>query len=215
MVRGDVPADNEVGRWFIERAIANGFEPDKAAELWKEVFAFASFGFCKSHAAAFALPTYLSSWLKAHYPAEFYAGLLTHDPGMYPRRLIVADARQFGIPIRPIDINRSDKVYRAEDGRCSILVVVLRPGTPLPVHNHGSWAVIGVYKGREHETWFRRIDADRLFYSFTVTEPDAFTAPWTAEMEMTQMKAPIYEYACHENNYSLPNVLRGARTQER
>jgi 3-mercaptopropionate dioxygenase len=49
-------------------------------------------------------------------------------------------------------------VYRAEDGRCSMLVVVLRPGTPLPVHNHGSWAVIGVYKGREHETWFRRVD---------------------------------------------------------
>jgi 3-mercaptopropionate dioxygenase len=49
-------------------------------------------------------------------------------------------------------------VYRAADGRCSILVVVLRPGTPLPVHNHGSWAVIGVYKGREHETWYRRVD---------------------------------------------------------
>jgi error-prone DNA polymerase len=115
-VRGDIPADNDVGHWFQARAIANGFAPESAAELWKEVFAFASFGFCKSHAAAFALPTYLSSWLKAHYPAEFYAGLLTHDPGMYPRRLIVADARQFGIPIRPIDINRSDKVYRAEDG---------------------------------------------------------------------------------------------------
>ncbi|MGH2754766.1 MAG: DNA polymerase III subunit alpha, partial [Actinomycetota bacterium] len=114
--RGDVPVDNEVGRWFQARAIANGFSPEHAAMLWKEVFAFASFGFCKSHAAAFALPTYLSSWLKAHYPAEFYAGLLTHDPGMYPRRLIVADARQFGIPILPIDMNRSDKVYRAEDG---------------------------------------------------------------------------------------------------
>jgi 3-mercaptopropionate dioxygenase len=49
-------------------------------------------------------------------------------------------------------------VYRAEDGRCSMLVVLLRPGTPLPVHNHGSWAVIGVYRGREHETWFRRTD---------------------------------------------------------
>ena len=116
MVRGEVPADNEVGRWFQARAIANGIPPQAAAELWKEVFAFASFGFCKSHAAAFALPTYLSSWLKARYPAEFYAGLLTHDPGMYPRRLIVADARQFGIPVHPIDINRSDKVYRAEDG---------------------------------------------------------------------------------------------------
>jgi hypothetical protein len=62
---------------------------------------------------------------------------------------------------------------------------------------------------------FRRIDAGRLFYSFTVSDPEAFSAPWTAEMEMTRMTAPIYEYACHENNYSLANVLRGARAQER
>jgi error-prone DNA polymerase len=106
--------DNEVGRWFVSSGVANGFTLPQAVALWNEVFAFASFGFCKAHAAAFALPTYLSSWLKAHYPAEFYAGLLTHDPGMYPRRLIVADARNFGIPILPVDVNHSDKVYRAE-----------------------------------------------------------------------------------------------------
>ena len=62
---------------------------------------FASFGFCKAHAAAFAVPTYQSAWLKAHYPAHLIAGLLTHDPGMYPRRLILEDARQHGIPILP------------------------------------------------------------------------------------------------------------------
>jgi error-prone DNA polymerase len=112
--RSGVDEDNEVGRWFIAAGMQNGFTRRQAEELWHEVYAFASFGFCKAHAAAFALPTYLSSWLKAHYPAEFYAGLLTHDPGMYPRRLIVADARQFGIPILPIDVNRSDTVYRAE-----------------------------------------------------------------------------------------------------
>ncbi len=49
-------------------------------------------------------------------------------------------------------------LYRAEYGRCSLLAVVLRPGKPLPVHNHGSWAVIGVYRGRERDTWFRRLD---------------------------------------------------------
>lgn len=112
--RSGVGRDNEVGRWFIAAGTRNGFTKEQSEELWREVFAFASFGFCKAHAAAFAVPTYLSSWLKAHYPAEFYAGLLTHDPGMYPRRLIVADARQFGIPILPIDVNRSDTVYRAE-----------------------------------------------------------------------------------------------------
>jgi error-prone DNA polymerase len=110
-----VDEDNEVGRWFIERATGNGYSRAQAVKLWKEVFAFASFGFCKSHAAAFALPTYVSAYLKAHYTAEFLAGVLTHDPGMYPRRLIVADARHFGIAILPIDINASYDDYRVED----------------------------------------------------------------------------------------------------
>lgn len=110
--RPAMPDDPE--KWFITSAIENGYTRPQALTLWKEVFAFASFGFCKAHAAAFAVPTYISSWLKAHYPAEFIAGLLTHDPGMYPRRFLVADARHFGIPILPIDVNHSDKVYRAE-----------------------------------------------------------------------------------------------------
>ena len=105
--RSGVDEDNEVGRWFIERAIGNGYSQAQAVKLWKEVFAFASFGFCKSHAAAFSLPTYVSAYLKTHYTPEFLAGVLTHDPGMYPRRLIVVDARHFGIAILPIDINRT------------------------------------------------------------------------------------------------------------
>ncbi|HMC71421.1 MAG TPA: hypothetical protein VKJ07_19850, partial [Mycobacteriales bacterium] len=76
--------------------------------------AFASFGFCKAHAAAFALPTYQSAWLKAHHPAAFLAGVLTHDPGMYPKRLILDDARQFGITILPLDVNTSDDHYKVE-----------------------------------------------------------------------------------------------------
>ena len=55
-----------------------------AERTWDAVAQFASFGFCKAHAAAFAVPTYRSAWLKAHYPAHFLAGILTHDPGMYP-----------------------------------------------------------------------------------------------------------------------------------
>ena len=78
------------------------------------MFAFASFGFCKAHAAAFAVPTYQSAWLKAHYPAHFLAGVLTHEPGMYPRRLIVDDARQHGVAILPLDVNASEETYTAE-----------------------------------------------------------------------------------------------------
>ena len=76
--------------------------------------AFASFGFCKAHAAAFALPTFQSAWLKAHWPAHFLAGVLTHDPGMYPKRLILEDARQFGIAVLGLDVNASGKEYAVE-----------------------------------------------------------------------------------------------------
>jgi len=60
------------------------------------------------------VPTYQSAWLKAHHPAEFYSGVLTHDPGMYPRRAILADARAHGVEILGVDVNLSDSDYRAE-----------------------------------------------------------------------------------------------------
>ncbi|HEY7401773.1 MAG TPA: DNA polymerase III subunit alpha [Actinomycetota bacterium] len=100
---------------FVRRAVARGVDPDAADKTWRAVAEFASFGFCKAHAAAFAVPTYQSAWLKAHYPVHLYAGLLTHDPGMYPRRLILEDARRHGIPILPLDVNRSEPEYVVEE----------------------------------------------------------------------------------------------------
>jgi error-prone DNA polymerase len=112
---GDRAGQQEVCDWFFPAATAKGYELPIIQEIWDVLRAFASFGFCKAHAAAFALPTYQSAWLKTHYPAAFLAGVLTHDPGMYPKRLIVDEARQMGITIAPIDVNASDAVYRVED----------------------------------------------------------------------------------------------------
>jgi error-prone DNA polymerase len=100
---------------FLERATARGVDLDAAEETWDAVAQFASFGFCKAHAAAFAVPTYRSAWLKANHPAQFLAGVLTHDPGMYPRRLILDDVRRHGIPILPLDVNRSEPEYVVEE----------------------------------------------------------------------------------------------------
>jgi error-prone DNA polymerase len=99
---------------FLDRATARGVPADVAARTWADVAEFASFGFCKAHAAAFAVPTYLSAWLKTHYPAHFLAGVLTHDPGMYPRRLILEDAREHGISVLPLDVNHSEPEYVVE-----------------------------------------------------------------------------------------------------
>jgi error-prone DNA polymerase len=90
------------------------------------VEAFASFGFCKAHASALALPTYQSAWLKAHYPAHFLSGVLTHDPGMYPKRLILDDARQLGIAVLGLDVNASEAEYAVE--KLADTAPVLAPG---------------------------------------------------------------------------------------
>ena len=61
---------------------------------------------------------------------------------------------------------------------------------------------------------FRRLDADTLLYEYTIDDPESFVRPWTAAFPMRRTEAPIFEYACHEGNYSMFNMLAGARAEE-
>ena len=61
---------------------------------------------------------------------------------------------------------------------------------------------------------FRRVDADTLLYEFTVSDPTSWARPWTAQVKMTKTDQPLYEYACHEGNYSMASSLSGARALE-
>ncbi|MGI5354369.1 DNA polymerase III subunit alpha [Streptomyces sp. CA-252508] len=110
----DPESQGRIKDWFARHAKERGYADDVVARTWEIVEAFGSYGFCKAHAVAFAVPTYQSAWLKAHHPAAFYAGLLTHDPGMYPKRLLLADARRRGVPVLPVDVNRSAVAHRIE-----------------------------------------------------------------------------------------------------
>ncbi|GAA4925904.1 DNA polymerase III subunit alpha [Streptomyces coeruleoprunus] len=110
----DPESQGRIKVWFAQKAKSRGYTPEVVAHTWEIVEAFGSYGFCKAHAVAFAVPTYQSAWLKAHHPAAFYAGLLTHDPGMYPKRLLLADARRQGVPVLPLDVNRSGVAHRIE-----------------------------------------------------------------------------------------------------
>jgi hypothetical protein len=62
---------------------------------------------------------------------------------------------------------------------------------------------------------FTRTSRSEILYQFSVDDPVVFAKPWKAEMPMRAAKGPIYEYACHEGNYSLPNILAGARAEEK
>ncbi|WP_328724812.1 DNA polymerase III subunit alpha [Streptomyces sp. NBC_00259] len=110
----DPESQERIKVWFARQAERKGYAAEVIARAWEIIEAFGSYGFCKAHAVAFAVPTYQSAWLKAHHPAAFYAGLLTHDPGMYPKRLLLADARRRGVPVLPLDVNRSAVAYQIE-----------------------------------------------------------------------------------------------------
>jgi hypothetical protein len=61
---------------------------------------------------------------------------------------------------------------------------------------------------------FTRVEPNTLLYEFTVDDPTAFTKPWTAQIPMSKIPGPLFEYACHEGNYAMTGVLAGARAQE-
>ena len=60
-----------------------------------------------------------------------------------------------------------------------------------------------------------RVAPDTIAYRFTIDDPSTFSRPWTAELPFLATSSPIYEYACHEGNYALADILKGARAQER
>ena len=74
-----------------------------------------------------------------------------------------------------------------------------------------------VLAGSEHShvvERFRRVDADTIEYRFTVTDPSSYRNAWTAQVPMAKLGGPLFEYACHEGNYGLRNILAGARAAE-
>ncbi len=96
-------------RQFVDGALLQpGMTEEMAEELFRQVAAFASFGFAKSHAAAFARTAYESSFLKLFYPAQFLVGLINAQPmGFYPVEVLVNDTKRHGVAVLPVDINGS------------------------------------------------------------------------------------------------------------
>ncbi|MEV6840008.1 DNA polymerase III subunit alpha [Streptomyces sp. NPDC051133] len=104
----------KVEQWFRRTAGERGYAKEVLDEVWEIVSSFGAYGFCRAHAVAFAVPALQSAYLKAHFPAYLYAGLLEHDPGMWPRRVIVADARRHGVAVLPVDVNHSRGQHSVE-----------------------------------------------------------------------------------------------------
>jgi len=100
---------------LISGMIKNGYTPEYAQRVFKQLEGFGSYGFPESHAASFALLVYVSSWLKCYYPDVFACALLNSMPmGFYQPAQIVIDAQKHGVEVRPVDINYSTWDNRLE-----------------------------------------------------------------------------------------------------
>ncbi len=111
-------AMNEMRQKFIDGAKKHGVATTLADCIFAALQGFAEYGFCKSHAARFALLCYRSAWLKKYHPPEFYCALLNNQPmGFYAPEVIVRDAKRHGVDVLPADINRSRVRCTIEGGR--------------------------------------------------------------------------------------------------
>ncbi|HEY7779593.1 MAG TPA: DNA polymerase III subunit alpha [Ktedonobacterales bacterium] len=112
---------------FVVGAVANGIDHALADRVFGQLACFVGYGFCRSHAAAFAKTIYQTAWLKAHYPAHYLAAFLSSQPaGFFPPATVLEEAKHLGIPVLPVDVLRSAD-------RFSVERLVDEPDTPYAI----------------------------------------------------------------------------------
>lgn len=99
---------------FCRGAAKNGAPPDTIDKIWTMIMSFAGYSFCKPHSASYAQVSFKSAYLRAHYPAEFIASVISNQGGFYSAFAYVSEARRMGLAILPPDVNASDWAYHGE-----------------------------------------------------------------------------------------------------
>ncbi len=132
---------------FVKGATENNIPPDKSKQIFDLMEKFGGYGFNKSHSAAYALIAYQTAYLKAHYPVEFMASLLTSE--MHSTDGVVkyiAECRSHSIPVLPPDINESDKEFTVSGNQIRFGLVAVK--------NVGEGAIEAIIEARKNKGRF-------------------------------------------------------------
>ncbi|MEI6634334.1 MAG: DNA polymerase III subunit alpha [Chlamydiota bacterium] len=109
-------AMDEARARFEAAAAARGIPGEAASEIWRQIESFAGYAFCKAHSASFALLSWQVAFLKAHWPAEFMAAVLSNGGGFYDTQGYLDEARRLGLKVLPPHVNASAAAFRAGPG---------------------------------------------------------------------------------------------------
>ena len=136
---------------FVEGCVNNGIERAMAEELFDAIARFASYGFNRSHAAAYAMISYQTAYLKANYPVEYMTSLLTHMQGSADKvAAAIVDTKKRGLEVLPPDVNESRADFSIVEGRIRFGLAAIK--------NVGRGAVEQIVQERDAGGPFRSLD---------------------------------------------------------
>lgn len=131
---------------FFESCEMKGLNNSQSKELWRQIESFAGYSFCKAHSASFALLSYQVAFLKAHYPAEFMAGVLSNGGGFYSAAVYVQETKRRGVKVLLPCINKSEYEYTGRNSEMRIGLMAVKNLSLNSIHkivderkNHGEY----------------------------------------------------------------------------
>jgi error-prone DNA polymerase len=111
---------------FLRGASERGVSRGVIEEVWQMMIGFDGYSFCKPHSASYTMVAYKSAYLRAHYPAEFMASVISNQGGYYTTLSYISEARRMGIEIIPPDINRSEIKYTGKNRQIRVGLMQLK-----------------------------------------------------------------------------------------
>lgn len=139
-------AMQQITNRFFESCEMRGLNDSQSKELWRQIESFAGYSFCKAHSASFALLSYQVAFLKAYYPAEFMAGVLSNGGGFYSAAVYVQETKRRGVKVLLPCINKSEYEYTGKNSEMRIGLMAIKNLSLNSIHkitderkNHGEY----------------------------------------------------------------------------
>jgi error-prone DNA polymerase len=154
-------------------------ELESIEKIWEMCLSFTGYSFCKPHSASYVQVSFQSAWLKAHYPAEMMAAVISNYGGFYTTQAYISEAQRLGITVFPPDVNTSLDKFKARDRRIRVGLCQIKGlsenGRKIILLERGAKGPYRDLHDLLHRTQIQESDAETLIYAGACDslEPDA------------------------------------------